>query len=176
MMPWALGRTFLGAPVPYLYGEQLQHPLEAKLPSPFPAPNSNELGRWDPDQPRRRAILLVDDEALVVNVGKYILEDAGYRVIVAGSGEEALDIYTRQGHEIDLVILDYVMPGINGFQTWQKLAEMKPDIRVLFWSGYLADTEVSRLIADKSCDFIAKPYQIPDLLAKIGRMLGQEAA
>lgn len=115
--------------------------------------------------------MLVDDEALVVNVGRHILEDAGYQVMAAPTGEEALALYEVHQGKIDLVILDYVMPGINGFQTWQKLVEIDPEVRVLFWSGYLADKEVARLVAESHCDFIAKPYRIPDLLSKVSRLL-----
>ncbi len=166
--PLVLERTTLLGEYPRLY-------TLATMPSRHWSPDPYPHGRTGDDRLQGKTILLVDDEALVVNVGQHILEDAGYRVMTTASGEEALELYLRQGNEIDLVILDYVMPGMNGFQTWRKLAEINPEVRVLFWSGYLADKEVARLVTESQCDFIAKPYQIADLLEKVRRLLEKGA-
>jgi len=121
-------------------------------------------------------ILLADGEPLVMTVGQHILEEAGYRVITAADGEEALEVYRHQSDTIDLVILDYVMPKLNGFETRQRMAAINENVRVLFWSGYLADRDLSSLLQNGLCEFIAKPYNISDLIAKVRTLLGREEA
>lgn len=160
---------------PKLFGDHARLLTLATMPSVHWSPGWNPQRREGRESLQGRTILVVDDEVLVVNVGQHILEDAGYQVLTAASGEAGLEVYRQRRDDIDLVILDYVMPGINGFQTWQKLVELDPEVRVLFWSGYLADKEVARLIAQSGCEFIGKPYQISELLSKVRRLLERDS-
>ena len=84
-------------------------------------------------------ILLVDDEAIIRNLGRTILQRYGYRVLLAEDGLEALQVYRQHGEPIDLVILDLVMPRLSGHDTLRQLQQLDPDVRVLFSSGYSAE-------------------------------------
>jgi PAS domain S-box-containing protein len=119
----------------------------------------------------RETILLVDDEETVLEVVRMILEKLGYRVILAGSGQEAVAVYLEKGKRIDLVILDMIMPGMGGGKTFEALREVNPDVRVILSSGYSIDGE-AQSIMDKGCNgYIQKPYQIQSLSEKIREVL-----
>jgi PAS domain S-box-containing protein len=116
-------------------------------------------------------ILLVDDEKMVMEVSKEILEFLGYRTYVAGSGQEALAVYTEKQNEIDLVILDMIMPGISGGETFDRLREFNPVIKVLLSSGYSINGEAKHIL-DRGCNgFIQKPFQLEKLSRKIREMI-----
>jgi CheY-like chemotaxis protein len=116
-------------------------------------------------------ILLVDDEQMVAEVTRELLESLGYRVYVAGSGQEAIAVYMEKRDEIDLVILDMIMPGISGGETYNRLKEINPDIRVLLSSGYSINGE-AKTIMDRGCDgFIQKPFQLENLSRKVREIL-----
>jgi CheY-like chemotaxis protein len=116
-------------------------------------------------------ILLVDDEKAVLEVSRELLEFLGYRVYAAGSGQEAVAVYMEKGNEIDLVILDMIMPGISGGETFDRLREIDPDVRVLLSSGYSINGE-AKTIMDRGCNgFIQKPFQLGKLSGKIREML-----
>jgi CheY-like chemotaxis protein len=116
-------------------------------------------------------VLLVDDEELVVEVTSEILEVLGYRVLVAGGGEEAIKICAEKGREIDLVILDMMMPAMGGKETLDVLKEIRPDLKVILASGYNIDGRPARML-EQGCDaFIQKPFAINDLSKKIRDVL-----
>ena len=105
-------------------------------------------------------ILLVDDEQMVLEVSKNLLEYMGYRVYPAGSGQEAIALYMEKKSEIDLVILDMIMPGLSGGETFDRLREIDPEIRVLLYSGYSIEGKVQQIM-DRGCNgFIQKPFQL----------------
>ncbi|MBW2099034.1 MAG: response regulator, partial [Deltaproteobacteria bacterium] len=81
-------------------------------------------------------ILLVDDEDMIVEVGQDMLTSMGYKVLPARSGKEAIEIYNANTDEIDMVILDMIMPDINGGDVYDTLKEINPEIKVLLSSGY----------------------------------------
>lgn len=116
-------------------------------------------------------VLLVDDEQLIIDVGKEIIKSLGYEVLTACSGKEAIDVYTRNRDRIDIVLLDLVMPGMSGGDTFARLKEIDPDVRVLLSSGYSINGHASRIL-NKGCDgFIQKPYNMKDLSHKIHDIL-----
>jgi CheY-like chemotaxis protein len=120
-------------------------------------------------QPRhgQETILFVEDESAVRNIGKTILQRFGYRVLVAEDGVQALEVYRREGHRVDLVILDLTMPRLSGRDTLRELVNIDPAVRVVFSSGYSAEAPVP---ADERnvLGFIGKPYR-PDELATVVR-------
>jgi CheY-like chemotaxis protein len=118
-------------------------------------------------------ILIVDDEPLVRDVAKTVLERTGFQVVSAEGGEEALEIYRREGNAIDLVLLDYIMPRMNGVQVLKELQQLDPNVCVLFSSGYHTDHEVDQLLAAGGRGFVAKPYRPQDLVQSIRDVLGQ---
>jgi two-component system cell cycle sensor histidine kinase/response regulator CckA len=112
----------------------------------------------------QETILLVDDEAIIRNLGKTILQRYGYRVLLAVDGVEALEVYTAHRAEIDLVILDLTMPRLSGQDALRQLLLLDPAVRVLFSSGYSSElvTESDR---EGVLGFVNKPYR-PHELAK----------
>jgi two-component system, cell cycle sensor histidine kinase and response regulator CckA len=128
--------------------------------------------RTTSEQLRGRArILLVDDEELVRNVAAAMLTSLGYEVVMAADGEEAVGVYAREGETIDLVILDMIMPKLNGRETLQRLRELDPDVAVLFCSGY---TRERVEVEDEGVrGFLKKPYQLAELARHIADALAQ---
>jgi two-component system cell cycle sensor histidine kinase/response regulator CckA len=120
--------------------------------------------------PGRETILFVDDEKN--NVTKEILECLGYRVMVAGSGQEAIALYMEKGREIDLIILDLIMPGMGGIKAFEVLRSINPVLKVILSSGYSVDGEARRIM-DKGCNgFLQKPFRLADISQKVREILG----
>jgi two-component system, cell cycle sensor histidine kinase and response regulator CckA len=116
-------------------------------------------------------ILLVDDEKMVLEVSKELLEFMGYQVYAAESGQEAIDLYLEKRDEIDLVILDMIMPGISGGETFDRLREINPGIKVLLSSGY-SITGQAQEILDRGCNgFLQKPFDPERFSNKIRKLL-----
>ena len=116
-------------------------------------------------------VLLVDDVDTILEVGKEILQTLGYDVLVAGSGKEAIEIYENHREKIDLIILDIVMPGMGGAETYARLQEINPDIKVLLSSGYSVDGQAIELMKRGCNGFIRKPFTIEKLSHKIREIL-----
>ncbi len=110
-----------------------------------------------------RTVLLVDDEPIIVEVGEQMLRSLGFRVMTAGSGREALEVYERQGDEIDLVVLDMIMPDMGGGETFDRLRRIDPGVRVLLSSGYSLDGEAKEILNRGCSGFIQKPFRLSDL-------------
>ena len=116
-------------------------------------------------------ILLVDDEKVVLDVHRELLMSSGYTVYAAGSGREAIAVYLEKRNAIDLVILDMVMPGISGSETFDRLRQIDPAVKVLLSSGYSLTGEAQHIM-DRGCNgFLQKPFQIEKLSRKIREML-----
>ncbi|HOI74455.1 MAG TPA: PAS domain S-box protein [Syntrophales bacterium] len=112
-------------------------------------------------------ILLVDDEQTVAEVTRELLVSLGYRVYVAGSGQDAIAVYMVKKEKIDLVILDMVMPGISGGETFDRLREINPAVRVILSSGYSINGQAQDIM-DRGCSgFLQKPFRIEQLSAKV---------
>jgi PAS domain S-box-containing protein len=107
-------------------------------------------------------ILLVDDEAMVRNLGRSILESYGYRVLLANDGQEAVEMYRCPPHAIDLVILDLTMPRLSGRDALARLREIDPDLRIILASGYSAE-HLREEDHEHLAGFISKPYRPEDL-------------
>jgi len=121
-------------------------------------------------------LLLVDDEEPVRRLGQRLLTRFGYRVLVAASGQEALDLYRRQGPEISLVILDLVMPKMGGKQCLEKLLEINPAVKVLISSGYSANDRASGAAEVRAKGFIGKPYDARKLLQAVREVLDAQGS
>lgn len=121
----------------------------------------------------KETILIVDDQDMIVEVGKQMLDAFGYEVLIANSGTEAIDVYTTNKERIDLVILDMIMPGVSGGQTYDMLKEINPDVKVLLSSGYGIDGQ-AREILQRGCNgFIQKPYNMNELSKKLRGILDE---
>jgi two-component system, cell cycle sensor histidine kinase and response regulator CckA len=117
------------------------------------------------------AILLVDDEDGIRMVAGRILTQLGYQVRLAESGRQALEIYRQERDRIDLVILDMLMPGMGGAETFRQLQGVDPKVRVLLSSGYSLDGETQEVIAAGALGFIQKPYRLAVLSHKVAATL-----
>jgi CheY-like chemotaxis protein len=120
-------------------------------------------------------ILLADDDPSVRHSGKELLEAMGYRVATAASGDETLRIFSRL-KKVDLVILDYNMPGENSLAVLQKLKTLKPGVRVLMASGYFSSQAISRLEKSGASGLLHKPYRVSALEPFIHQALGRKRA
>lgn len=116
-------------------------------------------------------ILLVDDDRIVIDVARDMLEILGYRVIVTQQGREAVDIYARQKDEIDLVIHDMVMPGMNGADVFQALKKINPEVRVILTSGYIMNKQIAAIMEQGCRAFMPKPFRLEDLAVKVREVL-----
>lgn len=115
----------------------------------------------------KETILIVDDEETILRVSQELLAMLGYKVLVGKSGQEALDTYRGRRSEIDLIILDMIMPGMGGEETFQLLKAMNPGIRVILSSGYSMDGQAKKIL-DQGCKaFLQKPFNIDELSQKI---------
>jgi DNA-binding NtrC family response regulator len=123
---------------------------------------------------RTGSILLIDDEKIILEVGKSTLERMGYSVLVADRGEEAIDIIKEHGDAIDLVILDLIMPDMDGTVTFKRVRELYPQMTILMSSGYAINDKIQTLI-QKGCNgFIQKPYSISMLSQKVRQILNKK--
>ncbi len=118
-------------------------------------------------QKGKGTILFIEDEDWIIDVTKQMLEKMGYVCFTAGNGNDAICLYKEKGSEIDVVILDMVMPGLGGGETFDKLKEMDPDVKVILSSGYGMDGEVSDILNRGCCDFIQKPFKMGALSKKV---------
>ncbi len=116
-------------------------------------------------------ILLVDDEEYILDVAGSMLERLGYRAVVAVGGEMALDVIAGRKDEIDLVILDLIMPGMDGGRTFDQIREMAPEMKVLLSSGYAINGQADRVLRKGCWGFIQKPFHIHELSQKIRAIL-----
>jgi len=121
-------------------------------------------------------ILLVDDDEILTEVIREILETAGYQVLTAFNGREALEIYETWRGDIDLVMLDMIMPGMGGADTFGELKKIDPDVTVIIISGYSLPDEVRELLAQGCRGFLQKPFLIPELFKKIRQVIQQDDA
>ncbi len=116
-------------------------------------------------------ILLVDDEEVITDVSREILETLGYNVLVAGSGQEAIDIYRANTHKIDLVIMDMIMPQMSGGETFDVLKTINPDVKVILSSGYSLKGQAAQIMERGCRAFLQKPFNIKDLSKKVRTVL-----
>ena len=116
-------------------------------------------------------VLLVDDEDLIIDVGEQILKRMGYTVFIARSGREAIEIFSKKKDDIDMVILDMIMPDMSGGETYDRLREIHPDIKVLLSSGYSLRGQAREILARGCKGFIQKPFNMRELSHKLRGVL-----
>lgn len=119
----------------------------------------------------RETVLLVDDETMILDVGKEILEALGYHVTTASSGQEAVEVFRRAAGEIDVVVLDLIMPGMSAAETMLALKQMHPRPNVLLSSGYSEDGQAMRIMEMGCQGFIQKPFTLKEFSRKLREVL-----
>jgi len=118
-----------------------------------------------------QTILLVDDEEMILDVARQMMEEMGYLVLTAKGGKEAVEVYEKEKDRIDMVALDMIMPDMGGGETYNRLKEINPDVKVLLSSGYSLDGQ-AREILDRGCSgFIQKPFRLKRLSQKLREIL-----
>src|SRR5260221_8180081 len=116
-------------------------------------------------------VLVVEDEDAIREITRRILARNGYRVLTAASGTEGLAIATQYGHDIDLLLTDVIMPQMPGKELAEKMRADRPDLHVLYMSGYAQPMLASRGTLDEGVELIEKPFSAPTLLARIRAVL-----
>ncbi len=125
--------------------------------------------------PGQGMVLLVDDEEMIRHVGEEMLQAIGYDVITAASGEEAVTRLKEAPEAVDVVILDLIMPGMNGGATFDALRAVRSDIRVLISSGYSFNGQADSIMQRGCSGFIQKPFNMVDLSRKLDEILNAGA-
>ncbi len=113
-------------------------------------------------------VLIVDDEESMQELGRELLEEQGYTVLIASTGQEAVEIFRRQPDDVRLVVLDLVMPGMDGGQTYIELKKIRPDLKAFFCTGYMPDQVISALLEEEQLQAIQKPFH-PEAFVQLVR-------
>ncbi|MBW1781943.1 MAG: response regulator [Deltaproteobacteria bacterium] len=120
-------------------------------------------------------VMVVDDEELILDVLAPMLKRMGYDVLIARSGREAIQVYEENKDRIDIIVLDMVMPDMGGSETYDRISQMNPHVKVLLSSGYSINGQARKLL-DRGCsDFIQKPFRVKQLAQKIREILDKKS-
>lgn len=149
---------------------------ELRLSIPAPVEDESMAGHQTPDSAELQmgsgCVLLVEDEELLRSTALEILTFLGYDVIMAENGEEALDVFRRERDRIDVVMLDIMMPVMDGYECFRELRKIDPDVKVLISSGFAKNAEgfdTTKLRGIKG--IIPKPYRVVELSRSLARIL-----
>jgi DNA-binding NtrC family response regulator len=116
-------------------------------------------------------VLLVEDEPALLKMGTMMLEKLGYRVLAAGTPDEAIALAEEHMAELHLLLTDVVMPGMNGKDLAERLHVLCPDMKILFMSGYSVNVIGAQWVMDEGVNFIEKPFSMKDLGVKVAEVL-----
>lgn len=118
-------------------------------------------------------ILVVDDEEVVRNMAREILENKGYNVILAADGVEAIHIYEKQKDTIDLIVLDMIMPNMGGIETFERLRSINPALKIIISTGYSSDEHYQAVFEKGAKGFLQKPYKINEFYKIVRQVLDE---
>ena len=130
-----------------------------------------ELPQAARDSGTDEQVLVAEDDDIIRTIVREFLEPLGYRVIVARSGEEAMELLGKVGPVVDILLTDVVMPGMGGKELAQRFQEISPRSKVLFMSGYTGDVVIRHGVEQGNVDFIQKPLVPNKLVRKIREVL-----
>jgi len=119
----------------------------------------------------KKTVFVIDDEEIIRDMTTDMLTDMGYNVITAGEGEAAVTTFEQSHGDIDVVLLDMIMPGMGGEQIYHKLQQIDPGVKVVFSSGFSIEEVPRSILEYANTDFIEKPYRIDELLGKLTAIL-----
>jgi two-component system, cell cycle sensor histidine kinase and response regulator CckA len=142
----------------------------------LPAVNPLESGREKNDAVSPAAgstgnLLIVDDDRDFLEITSELAAGEGYCVTTAASGAEALKIYREKCAEVDVVLLDVIMPVMDGMAVFKELKSINPDVKVVLCSGFSADGAAGKILAQGAAGFVQKPFETNDLFQLIGRII-----
>jgi DNA-binding NtrC family response regulator len=159
-----------------LPGSPLKESPEERIEREAKEAEAGKVRRLKHGQPTGcETILLVDDEKALRKLGKRILSEAGYRVLEAPDGAQALRVAAEEVGEIDLVLTDVEMPTLGGRGMVDELHELSPGLRVLFMSGYTDNEILRRGIRTSEIDFLQKPFTAECLRRAVRAVLSKPA-
>ena len=150
--------------------------ITAYLPLTEPLEESGESGGLSlPVGGNNETVLIAEDDFTVRMLGKHLLSRFGYNVIEAEDGEDAIRKFAENIDSIEVLLLDVIMPKKNGRQVYDEIRRIRPDIKVLFMSGYACDIIGKQGILDEGLNFIAKPLHMVELLTKLRSVISEES-
>ena len=119
-------------------------------------------------------VLFVDDEDMIIEIAEELFEQLGYKVLIARSGKEAVEIYEKNKERIDIVLLDMIMPDMSGSDTYDRMKDIDPKVKVLLSSGYSINGQATEIM-DRGCNgFIQKPFKMKELSQKLREILDKK--
>jgi PAS domain S-box-containing protein len=121
--------------------------------------------------PGRGRVLLVDDESIVRGVGEQMLRSLGYEVVTFPDGDSAVAYYRENWQQVDLILLDMIMPKYGGPETFRLLRQINPEVSVLLVSGYSLDSEAQTVLEQGACGFIQKPFRRVELSQRVAAVV-----
>jgi hypothetical protein len=135
----------------------------------------------EPVQPRALApggetVMVVEDEPVVRRLTRTVLEESGYKVMEASDGAEALTLLARTNGQVDLVLSDVVMPHMGGKALDEALRRQRPELPLLFMSGYAGQEVADRGLLSPDASFIQKPFSPQELVQRVRSLLDRRAA
>lgn len=154
-----------GAPRPVPLFPDAAEPRKAEPRAP-----EGSVKIWNPNG-ARELIMIVDDEDFVTVLAQRVLTDQGYRVIIARDGFQCLDLYQKHQQQIDLIILDFTMPLMDGSEVFNELREINPHVPVVLSSGFTEQDKLRWMLAKGLRGFIPKPYTHEKLLLQVRSVL-----
>ena len=111
---------------------------------------------------------------MIIEVVEEMFEQLGYELLVARNGKEAIETYQKNKEQVDIVLLDMIMPDISGSDTCDRMKELDPDIKVLLSSGYSLEGRATEIM-DRGCNgFIQKPFKMKELSQKLREILDKK--
>ena len=126
----------------------------------------------EPDSiPEKLCILVVDDEPDILTVTRHFLESLGIDVLTASDAESAEDLYKEHLSEIDMIILDIIMPRVSGRELYEELRSINPSVKALFISGYSLNGTIPELLGNSRTDFLQKPFSMESLIRATSKLL-----
>lgn len=129
--------------------------------------------RHETIEPGEGGILIADDDTVMRSVAASFLQECGYNVWTASDGEECVKMYRVHGAQIDLVLLDMVMPKLSGYESYLQLKQLQPAVKVILCSGFKQDQRVVDTLKNGASGFLQKPYSLSDLSREIHKLLAQ---
>ncbi len=140
---------------------------------PLPEKRARDVGkRGTTRAPRGERILVVDDEQIIRDLAARLLTRLGYEVLVAEDGAAGVEVYRERWQEVDLVIVDLVMPKMNGRDCFRRLKEINPEVKALLSSGYALQADVRALLSEGMIGVVKKPYAGLDISEAVAAALG----
>lgn len=136
---------------------------------------STRLTEAAPTTKGGEGILVVDDEQDILMLARDIFEEYGYRIFLAANGEEACSIFREHRDEVQLILLDIIMPKMGGLEAFEQIIAIDPKVRVILSTGYSKSERAQEIIDSGGAAFIQKPYQVQQLLTLVRKILDQQS-